>query len=156
MLSPPWSSVSVLTIRPNVRGFRTGRGRWNFKDGKIRNTTYFGVEVKSSVLCCRILQHVKESYEYGKGIRRQNSAAISFPIFSCFAKRCLCCYLLESSRGRIRNYYKSGGGPQLKRSDRVARVALCAHSARIKAKRTSWKDPYFFMVVVIFKSISVR
>jgi hypothetical protein len=45
--------VSVLATGPKVRGFKPGRVRWIFKGDKIRGTTSFGGEVKSSVPCRR-------------------------------------------------------------------------------------------------------
>jgi hypothetical protein len=41
--------VIVLSIRPEVRGFKPSRERWISKCDKIRSTIYFGAEVKSSV-----------------------------------------------------------------------------------------------------------
>jgi hypothetical protein len=46
--------VSVLATGPKVRGFDPSRGRWIFiRVIKIRSTTSFGGEVKTSVLCRR-------------------------------------------------------------------------------------------------------
>jgi hypothetical protein len=43
--------LSVLGIRPKIRGFEPGRERWTFKCNKIRSTTSFGGEVKPSATC---------------------------------------------------------------------------------------------------------
>jgi hypothetical protein len=51
--------VSVLVAEAKVRGFKSGRGRWIYKGDKIRNTTSFGGEVKSSVPCRKILRQIK-------------------------------------------------------------------------------------------------
>jgi hypothetical protein len=40
---------------------------------KIRSTASFGGEEKPSVICRKILRHVKVPYEYEKIFRRQNS-----------------------------------------------------------------------------------
>jgi hypothetical protein len=56
--------VSVLATRPNGRGFRAGRGDGFLKAIKIRNTPFFGWEVKPDVPCRKILRHVKDPLTY--------------------------------------------------------------------------------------------
>jgi hypothetical protein len=51
--------VSVLAIRPKVRGFKLGRGDGFLMAIKIRSTSSFGVEVKPEAPCSKILRHVK-------------------------------------------------------------------------------------------------
>jgi len=48
-----WSRGSVLAFGTQVRGFRPGRSRRNFKGEKILSTPSFGGEVKPSVPCRR-------------------------------------------------------------------------------------------------------
>ena len=48
-----WSRGSVLAFITQVRGFKPGRSRRNFKDEKILSTPSFGGEVKPSVPCRR-------------------------------------------------------------------------------------------------------
>jgi hypothetical protein len=60
--------VSVLAIGPKVRGFRPGRGDGILRAIKIRSTLSFGGEVKPSAPGRKILQHVKELYEYERYI----------------------------------------------------------------------------------------
>jgi hypothetical protein len=48
-----WSRGSVLAFSTQVRGFKPGRSRRNFKDVKILSTPSFGGEVKPSVPCRR-------------------------------------------------------------------------------------------------------
>jgi hypothetical protein len=60
--------VSVLAIGLKIRGFRPGRGRWNFRAIKIRSRTSFGGEVKPSAPCRKISGYVKEPPEYERDI----------------------------------------------------------------------------------------
>jgi hypothetical protein len=55
-----WSSGSTLAFSTQVRGFKPGRSRWNFKGDKILSMPSFGGEVsrRSHVTD---LQHVKDS-----------------------------------------------------------------------------------------------
>jgi hypothetical protein len=76
--------VSVLATGPKVRWFIPGRGRWILAVIKIRSTTSFGGEVKPSVPCRRFTA-CKRTLRAWKDVRRQNSAAISHPRFTCFA-----------------------------------------------------------------------
>jgi hypothetical protein len=46
-----WSRGSVLAFSTQVRGFKPGRSRSNFKGEKILSTPPFGWEVKPSVPC---------------------------------------------------------------------------------------------------------
>jgi hypothetical protein len=55
--------VSVLAIGPKVRGFESGREGSFLRVTQILSTTSFEGEVKPSVPC-KILKHVKESYEH--------------------------------------------------------------------------------------------
>jgi len=54
--------IIVLAIGPKIRGFNPGRGRLIVRATEVRNTTYFGGEVKSSVPRLKILQHFKNPY----------------------------------------------------------------------------------------------
>jgi hypothetical protein len=64
----------------------------------------------------------------------QNSAAISSPIFSCFAARSFCWQLTERSGGQIRNDYKSNREAQYIKNGRCTRIALCVHTTRIETE----------------------
>jgi hypothetical protein len=54
--------VSKLATGSKVRELKPGPGQI-FKDDKTRSTPSFGGEVKTPVLCRKILQHVKEPFE---------------------------------------------------------------------------------------------
>jgi hypothetical protein len=54
--------VNVLSIGPKIHEFKPGRGRWIFKDDKIRSTTFLGTEVKPAAPCRQILRHVRGPY----------------------------------------------------------------------------------------------
>jgi hypothetical protein len=56
--------VSVLASEPKVHGFRPGRRQRILRAIEIRSTTSFVGKVKPSVPFRKILQHVKEPYEY--------------------------------------------------------------------------------------------
>jgi hypothetical protein len=56
--------VSVLVIRPKIRGFKPGKDDGFLRALKFRHTTSFGWEIKLSVPCRKVLRHVKEPYEY--------------------------------------------------------------------------------------------
>jgi hypothetical protein len=51
--------VIVLAIGPRFRGFKPGRGRWNFTGNKIRSETTFGGEVKPAAPLVRFYGMVK-------------------------------------------------------------------------------------------------
>jgi hypothetical protein len=53
--------VSVLATGPIVLGFKHGRGVGFLRAIKVRNTPFFGWEVKPEVPCRKILRHVKRS-----------------------------------------------------------------------------------------------
>jgi hypothetical protein len=73
--------VIVLAIGPEVRGFRHSRRHWIVKgDNKVRSVTSFGGDVKQSAPSRKI-------YGYFS------------PSSLCFATRCLCWHLSESSGG---------------------------------------------------------
>jgi hypothetical protein len=56
--------VSVLAVGPKVCGFIPVQGRWMFLMAiEVHNMLSFGGEVKPSAPCCRILRHVKKSFE---------------------------------------------------------------------------------------------
>jgi hypothetical protein len=65
--SPRWCNCSVLAIGTKVRGFKPGLGDGFLRAVKIRRTPSFGGEVKPEATCRKILQHVKELYEYERG-----------------------------------------------------------------------------------------
>jgi hypothetical protein len=54
--------VIVLTTESKLRGFKPGRERWIFRAMKIRSTTSFGVKIKPSSPCRKILRHIKVPY----------------------------------------------------------------------------------------------
>jgi hypothetical protein len=54
--------VSVLSIEPNVRGFKPGRGQLILRAIKVRNTPTFRREVIPSNPLRNILRHVKYPY----------------------------------------------------------------------------------------------
>jgi hypothetical protein len=56
---------------------------------KIRSTTSFGGEVKTSTPCHKVLRHVKEPLWYYADFDRQNSAVIFNSVLPCFPTRCL-------------------------------------------------------------------
>jgi hypothetical protein len=58
--------VIVLATEQKVRGFRPSQDDGILKAIKIRSTTSFGLEVKPSVPCRKILRNVKDSYRYEK------------------------------------------------------------------------------------------
>jgi hypothetical protein len=60
LFSNPWSRGSVLASNTQVRGFKSGRSRRNFKGEKIHSTLSFGGEVRPSV-ACRIFAACKRS-----------------------------------------------------------------------------------------------
>jgi hypothetical protein len=68
--------VIVLAIRPKVRRFKPGQGRWILRANKIRSATSFGGEVKPAVPCRKILRHVIDPLSYGRDTCRQNSRAL--------------------------------------------------------------------------------
>jgi hypothetical protein len=51
--------VIMIAIGPKVRGFERGRGRWILRPIQIRSTTFFGGEIKPTIPCRKILQHIK-------------------------------------------------------------------------------------------------
>jgi hypothetical protein len=57
--------VSVLVMRHKVHGFKPGRGTFT-RVKKICGMPSFGGEVKLSVPCHKILQHVKNPLKYEK------------------------------------------------------------------------------------------
>jgi hypothetical protein len=88
--------VSVLAIGRKFRRFKPGRERWNFRGYKIRSTTSFGCEMKTSTPC-KILRHVKEPYSmktetsWAKftDISRQISAASHIGVSAGYCQRAL-------------------------------------------------------------------
>jgi hypothetical protein len=67
------------------RGFKPGQGRCTVKAINIRSMTFFEGEIKPSAPCRKILRHVKDPASMIQILRRQNSATIFSPNFSCFA-----------------------------------------------------------------------
>jgi hypothetical protein len=80
--------VSCLPLDQRVAGSNAAEDDGFLMAIKIRSTASLGGEVKPSVPC-KILWHVKNPTSMKEIVRRQNAAAISLPIFSCFATRCL-------------------------------------------------------------------
>jgi hypothetical protein len=74
--------VSVLTTAPEVRGFKPSRGDGFLRAIKIRSTTYFGQDVKTSAPCSKILRHVKDRFEALIKIIRRPKCKISFVTLS--------------------------------------------------------------------------
>jgi hypothetical protein len=56
--------VSVLAIGPKARGFKPVEDDSRLMAIQFRSTTFFGGEVKPSVVCRKILLHVRERCEY--------------------------------------------------------------------------------------------
>jgi hypothetical protein len=81
--------VTYLPSDPRFVGSNQAEDDGYLRVIKIRTMTSFGGDVKPLVPCHNILRHVKEPYECEEILSRQNSAAISSPIFSCFATTCL-------------------------------------------------------------------
>jgi hypothetical protein len=54
----------MLATEPKVCRLKTGRGDGFLKAIKIHDTPSFGGEIKPEAQCRKILQHVKELYEY--------------------------------------------------------------------------------------------
>jgi hypothetical protein len=52
--------ISMLAVGPKDCGFKPGQGRLILGTIKIRNTPFFGGEVKPSASCRKILRHVKD------------------------------------------------------------------------------------------------
>jgi hypothetical protein len=57
--------VSVLAIGPKICRFDPAEDDAFLMVIKISSTASFGGEVKPSVHCCSISQHVKQPYRYG-------------------------------------------------------------------------------------------
>jgi hypothetical protein len=76
--------VSVLAIRPKVRGFIPGRGDGFLRAMKICSTFSFGEEVKPEAPCCKILQHVKLTCTYEQKYFSRPKFIIPFARSSCF------------------------------------------------------------------------
>jgi hypothetical protein len=65
--------VSVLSTGPKVRGFKPGRGRWNFYDDKIPQHAF----LPPSAAFREILRHVKEPFEAWNGYFVKKSSLTS-------------------------------------------------------------------------------
>jgi hypothetical protein len=65
---------------------------------KVRSTTSFGVNVKPAAPCRKILWNVKDPYCM-EDILVDNIRGYFSSSFSCFANKCLC-WLLPDSSGR--------------------------------------------------------
>jgi hypothetical protein len=96
--------VSVLAIRPKVRGFIPSRGRWIFSGEKIHSTPSFGRREKPLVPSRKILRHVKCPSKY-------ESDTSQGKIHNFLRKFLLLCWqmtmlvgLPESSGWRIRSF----------------------------------------------------
>jgi hypothetical protein len=57
----------------------------DFKSDKNHNMISFGGEVKPSAPCRKIIRHAKNPLRYDRDTDRQNSAAISRPVYPRFA-----------------------------------------------------------------------
>jgi hypothetical protein len=69
--------VSVLVIRPKIRGFKPGQGDGFSTTIKIRSTPSFTVKVKPETPCRKILHHVKITCNYEqKYFARPNSSLL--------------------------------------------------------------------------------
>jgi hypothetical protein len=79
--------VSVHVTRPNVCGFKLGRGDKYLKGIKIHITPSFGGEVKPSIACRKILSHVKNYFAVSAKILRRQSSSLPSPSSSYFATR---------------------------------------------------------------------
>jgi hypothetical protein len=91
--------VSVLAIGFKVRMFKPGRCDGFLNKMKIRSMTSIGGEVKPSTPCRKILRQVKNPYCMKEILLVDKSHGYFSPSFSCFATRCLCWFMPESSTG---------------------------------------------------------
>jgi hypothetical protein len=96
--------VSVLAIRPKIRGFKPGRGCEFLRVIKIHCSPSFGREVKPLVSCREILRHVKMACKYEeKYFARPNPSFPSTVPPVCY-QMTLLIGLPEISGARIRNF----------------------------------------------------
>jgi hypothetical protein len=79
-------AVSVMASGTQVRGFKPGRIRRNFKGGKILSTPFFGREVKPWVPCRRFAACKRSLNVPWKSSFRQNYRSYSPPISSNFRR----------------------------------------------------------------------
>jgi hypothetical protein len=93
--------VSVLATVLKVRTFKPGRSI--LRAIKIRSMPSFWGEVKLSAARCKILWHVKETYNVWTQTLRKAKFNISFATSSFFSKTRLLAGLPESSGGLIRS-----------------------------------------------------
>jgi hypothetical protein len=98
---PLWRSGGIHAIGPKVCGFKPCRGRWILRNIKIRCTYPFVREVKPSVLCRKILRHVKKPFEYERNNSQTNFIGHSLAKFLLFHYKTSLQWSLESSDGRI-------------------------------------------------------
>jgi hypothetical protein len=97
-----------MPLDPRFTGSYPAKDDMSLRAMKIRSTTSFGIEVKPSVPCRKILQHAKDSYSMKEILVCKMHGHFS-PSFSCFPTRCLCSLLPENSGGWIRNDHNSDG-----------------------------------------------
>jgi hypothetical protein len=64
--------VSILAIRPKIRGFKPGRVDVFLRAIKFRSTHSSGGEVKPEVPCRNILRHVKYHLQEQEILRKAN------------------------------------------------------------------------------------
>jgi hypothetical protein len=84
---------SVPAIGQKVRGFKPDRGDGFLRATKIRNTPFFGGEVKLQATSHTILRHVKKkTCKYKKILRKAK-------FITTFARSF--CLILDNSAGRI-------------------------------------------------------
>jgi hypothetical protein len=55
--------ISDLAIGPKVRWFKPGQGDGFLRTVEVRDTPFFGEEVKRSVPCRKIFRHIKNYFE---------------------------------------------------------------------------------------------
>jgi hypothetical protein len=73
-----------LPLDPRFAGPNVAKNDGLLRAIKIRSTISFRGDVKPSLSCCKILQHVKDLMRYDRDTQRQNSVAISRPVSSEF------------------------------------------------------------------------
>jgi hypothetical protein len=95
--------VVCLPFDPRFAGSNPAEDDRFLRAIKIRNTASFRGEVKLSLQSLKILQHVKDPYEYENDTSKAKFCDNFLQSFSCFATRCFCWQLPDNSGGRIRS-----------------------------------------------------
>jgi hypothetical protein len=91
--------LACLPLIPSYAGTNTADDDEFLREIKIRSRTSFGAEVKPSVPRRKILLMLKQPYRYEKRYFVVKIHIHLSPSYSCFAARCVCWLLSESSGG---------------------------------------------------------